>query len=308
MTRIDGRVAVVTGAGSGIGRALGLELARRGCRLALSDVVAERVRATAEQCRRLGADVLETRVDVADADAVAAHAVEVVDRFGTVHLVFNNAGVAHTAHAHQQSLEDIRRVIDVNLWGVIHGSQAFLPHLIAGRDGHLVNVSSLFGLIAVPSQSAYNASKFGVRGYTESLAAELHALRAPVRVSCVHPGGVDTRIVVDATVGPDQDHEALVEEFSRVSRTTPLTAARTILRGVERNQFRILVGPDAHALGLLPRLLGGRAMRLIGLATRRRLASRPLPSAAAGGLAAFNGQRAPDGRTPPARSRAGRRS
>jgi NAD(P)-dependent dehydrogenase (short-subunit alcohol dehydrogenase family) len=285
MTSTQGQVAVVTGAASGIGRALAIALAARRCRLALSDIDREGVLGTADACGASGAEVLWSRVDVTDRRAVARHAEQVVERYSTVHLVFNNAGIGCAAGALEQSFEDIRHVLDVNLWGVIHGSQIFLPHLIASGDGHLVNVSSLFGLLAVPTQSAYNASKFAVRGYTESLAIELAARRAPVRVSCVHPGGVATNIARSARFAASQDRDALAGLFDRIARTSPEAAARTILRGVERDRTRILVGPDARLLEPLVRFLGGRYPRTVAWATRRLLdsddqtaaASRPSP-------------------------------
>lgn len=269
MTRTEGRVAVVTGAASGIGRALALTLAERRCRVALSDIDRDGVRTTAEACSAAGAEVLWSAVDVADPDAVARHAEQVLERYSAVHLVFNNAGIGCAGGVLEQSLEDIRRVLDVNLWGVVHGSQIFLPHLIASGDGHLVNVSSLFGLLAAPTQSAYNASKFAVRGYTESLAIELAARRAPVRVSCVHPGGVATNIARSARFSAEHDREALAALFDRVARTSPEAAARTILRGVERDRTRILVGADARVLEPLARFLGGRYPRTVAWATRR---------------------------------------
>lgn len=274
MTRVHDRVAVVTGAGSGIGRGLALELSRRRCSLALTDVHAQRLERTAELCRELGADTLADVVDASDPDAVGAHARRVIDRFGRVELVFNNAGIALIGEVGVQRLEDVQRVIDVNLWGVIHGTRAFLPHLIASGDGHLVNVSSLFGLFAIPKQSAYHASKFAVRGYTEALAVEVAAAGHPVRVSCAHPGGIATRIVQDARFTHADDREGVIDLFAEVARTTPLEAARTILRGVERDRPRILVGTDAKILDVLVRLLGPRYLGMVA-----RLARRVMPDA-----------------------------
>lgn len=278
MTSTTGRVAVVTGAGSGIGRALALELARRGCRLAISDIDPERLASTVADCEDRGARVLAGTVDVSDRAAVDAHSEAVARRFGGAHLVFNNAGIAYVGPATTQSPEDVQRVLDVNLWGVIHGTQAFLPQLIASGDGHLVNISSLFGLMTVPSHSAYCASKFAVRGYTEAVATEMAAARRPVRVSCVHPGGIDTNIAGDAAIGDGYDHDELQDLFGQVARTSADDAARAILRGVERDHGRILVGPDAKALHTLIRLLGGRYPSVVGAVTRRASAiSRPLP-------------------------------
>ena len=278
MTSTTGRVAVVTGAGSGIGRSLALDLARRGSRLAISDIDQDRLDETAGACRRRGADVLAEAVDVSDRSAVEAHAEAVGARFGGAQLVFNNAGIAYVGPATIQSAEDVQRVLDVNLWGVIHGTQAFLPQLIASRDGHLVNISSVFGLMTVPSHSAYCASKFAVRGYTEAVATEMAAGRHPVQVSCVYPGGVDTNIANDARVGYAHDREELRRLFQRVARTSPEDAARAILSGVERDRTRIIVGSDARALHTMVRILGGRYPRLVGAVMRRASALRaPVP-------------------------------
>jgi NAD(P)-dependent dehydrogenase (short-subunit alcohol dehydrogenase family) len=284
--RFQDRVAVITGAGSGIGRALATGLARRGARLALSDVDEVGLAATVERCRDLGADVEGWRVDVADRAAMRQHVTDVVERFGVVHLVFNNAGVALVASATEQSLEDIDRVLGVNLQGVLHGSQLFLPQLIASGDGHLVNVSSLFGLLAIPMQSAYHASKFAVRGYTESLAAELEVAGEPVLVSCVHPGGIDTAIVRNAVVAGGRDRDGFAELFARMARTSPEQAAAIILRGVERGKRRILVGADAWVMHLLVQAVGSRYQALVRLASTRvlrRLDDRTAEAAAVAG-------------------------
>jgi NAD(P)-dependent dehydrogenase (short-subunit alcohol dehydrogenase family) len=262
-----GRTAVVTGAGSGIGRALAAELARRGARVAASDVDGAAVEDTAARLTALGGSVRAFHLDVTDRDAVEAHAGEVVDAFGAVHLVVNNAGVALAARAVEQSSKAVGTVVDVDLLGVVHGTQAFLPHLLASGDGHLVNVSSLFGLVAMPYNSAYNAAKFGVRGYTESVAIELAAARAPVGVTCVHPGGVATAIARNAEV--PVGNEGLATGFERVLRMPPHRAAAIILRGVQRGRRRQLVGADAWALHVTQTLLGARWMDVMGVLGRR---------------------------------------
>lgn len=262
------KVAVITGAGSGIGRSLAVQLARQGACLALSDVDAAGLAETAGLCEKEGARVRHDVLDVADRDAVQAHAAEVVREFGRVNLVFNNAGVALTAHVNEVSWDDLDWITGVNYWGVMHGTKAFLPHLIDSGDGHLVNVSSVFGLIAVPSQSAYNATKFAVRGLTEALRQEMQVQRHPVGVSCVHPGGIKTNIAKSARASPDVDPDTLAKAFERIARTSPDSAAARILRGVRRNEAKVLIGAEAYAIDLMPRVLGSVYQRIVQTAAR----------------------------------------
>jgi NAD(P)-dependent dehydrogenase (short-subunit alcohol dehydrogenase family) len=258
-----GRTCVVTGAGSGIGRALAVELAGRGARLALSDVDLASVEQTADSCRGLGAQAHAYRLDVADRAAVFAHAEDVVRDLGAVHLVVNNAGVALHGLVSELRDEDFRWVMDIDFWGVVHGTQAFLPHLTASGDGQLANVSSIFGLIAVPKQAAYNAAKFAVRGFTEALRQEMELTRTPVAVSCIHPGGIRTAIAQRARAAASEDKAEMAATFDKLARTSPPRAARTILSGLERDRARILVGPDAWFVAGLPRLLGAHYGRLV---------------------------------------------
>ena len=272
MRRFADKVSVITGAGSGIGRALSVELARRGARLALSDVDLVSVAETAALCEKEGAQVRHYQLDVADRAAVLAHAAEVAGEFGAVNLVINNAGVALLAPVSEMSWDDLEWVMNVDYWGVVHGTKAFLPHLIASGDAHLVNISSVFGLIGVPTQSAYNSAKFAVRGFTEALRQEMLIERRRVGVSCVHPGGIRTNIVRNARTPDGAATRDMATRFDRIARTTPDRAARIILRGVERNRPRILVGPDAYVIDALPRILGPAYQRLA--TTGIRLASR----------------------------------
>jgi NADP-dependent 3-hydroxy acid dehydrogenase YdfG len=269
MNSFYGKACAVTGAGSGIGRAVALELASRGARLAVSDVNEENVRATAQQCRRrAGGEAEPYRLDVADREAVFAHADEVKDRFGAVNLVVNNAGVAMMGTIEETSIEDYEWIMGINFWGIVYGCKAFLPHLIASGDGHVVNVSSVFGLIAVPSQSGYNAAKFAVRGFTEALRQEMAIAGHPVGVSCVLPGGVKTSIARSARVA-DGDPEEMGADFERVARTTPAAAARTIVEGVKRDRSRILVGADARVIDVTQRVLGAGYQSLVARGVRR---------------------------------------
>ncbi|MEC3975725.1 SDR family NAD(P)-dependent oxidoreductase [Amycolatopsis sp. H20-H5] len=274
MKRFTDKVAVVTGAGSGIGRALALDLAARGARLALSDVDSVRVAETAALCEKAGARARSYELDVADRAAVQAHADEVAGEFGRVNLVVNNAGVALSANVEDMDWADFDWLMGINFGGVVNGSKAFLPHLIASGEGHLVNVSSVFGLIGVPTQSAYNAAKFAVRGYTEALRQEMIIARHPVRVSCVHPGGIKTNIARDARGMAGEKSDRASVAFDRIARTSPEKAAQTILKGVERGSARILIGPDAYVIDAIPRLLGSAYQRpaaLLGRIVLRRL-------------------------------------
>jgi NAD(P)-dependent dehydrogenase (short-subunit alcohol dehydrogenase family) len=272
MKHFTDRVAVITGAGSGIGRALALELADLGARLALSDVDEVAVADTAARCEKAGAQARSYRLDVADRAAVTAHADAVAAEFGQVNLVVNNAGVALVATVEEMSYDDLEWIVGVNFWGVVHGTKAFLPHLIASGDGHLVNVSSVFGFVGVPTQAAYNATKFAVRGFTEALRQEMLIDKRPVVVSCVHPGGIRTNIARDARDATGTDPHQRAVDFAKIARTSPEDAAKIIIRGIRRNKPRILVGPDAYVFDAVPRLLGARYQRLaaLGLSAARR--------------------------------------
>jgi len=271
---LNGRVAAVTGAASGIGRALAVELVRRGAHVALSDIDEAGLVETVAQCEGRGAKVSSAVVDVADRSAVEAWARDVVDEHGRVNLIVNNAGVAVAAPISTMSHEDLEWLMGINFWGVVHGTTAFLPHLKAAGEGHVVNLSSVFGLMAIPSQGAYNAAKFAVRGYTDCLRIELDIERCGVSATTVHPGGVRTNIVRNARVDGDlslssgRDNAA---EFDRIARTSPESAARQILDGVEKNRRRVLVGPDAKLFDLVSRLPAAVSQSVLVLGGRRRM-------------------------------------
>ena len=258
------KVAVVTGAGSGIGQALALALAREGTELALSDINEKNVAATASECAAAGAKVRAYKLDVGSREAVYQHAADVVRDFGRVNLVINNAGVAVNASVRELSDADFEWLMNINFWGVIHGTRAFLPHVTASGDGHIVNVSSIFGMIGVPKQSAYNVAKFAVRGFTESLRQEMEIEKAPVGISCVHPGGVRTNIAKAARKGASDANKDLGAVFDKLAKTTPAKAAEVILRGVKKNEARIFVGADAKALDVMQRLLGSGYQTVVG--------------------------------------------
>ncbi len=277
MKTFRGRVAAVTGAGSGIGRALARELAARGAHLALSDINEATLAETVMLCEAAGAaaKITSQRVDVADRDAVYAWADQLVADHGHVNLIFNNAGVALAASIEAMSYEDFEWLMGINFWGVVHGTKAFLPHLKAAGEGHVINMSSVFGLISVPGQAAYNAAKFGVRGFTDALRMELELNPCGVSCTTVHPGGVKTNIARNARVDPSvaatlSHPDAAADEFDKMARTTPQSAARQILLGVTRDRRRVLVGPDAAVIDLVSRLPAAASQRLIEKRATRR--------------------------------------
>jgi NADP-dependent 3-hydroxy acid dehydrogenase YdfG len=272
MEGFAGKVAVVTGAGSGIGQALAIELARSGAKLAISDVNTEGLAQTAERLEAIGAPVKSDRLDVTEREAFMAYADEVSEHFGKVNQIYNNAGIAFTGDIEISQFKDIERVMDVDFWGVVNGTKAFLPHLIASGDGHVVNVSSIFGLFSVPGQSAYNSAKFAVRGFTEALRQEMALAGHPVKVTTVHPGGIKTAIARNATAAEGVDANELAEFFDkRLASTSPQRAARIILEAVRKNRARVLVGPDAKVLDLLVRLTGSGYQRLFSAVLGRTM-------------------------------------
>ena len=268
MKHFDDRVAAVTGAASGIGRELAVALAGHGCHLAISDLNEAGLAETAALAQRAGAVRVTTqRLDVADRDAVFAWADAVAAEHGQVNMIFNNAGVGLGATVEHMAIGDFEWLMGINFWGVVHGTQAFLPHLRAAGDGHVINISSLFGLLSVPSQSAYNAAKFAVRGFTESLRQELDMLDCGVSSTTVHPGGIKTAISRNARMDRSlrdlgMDEETAGRDFEKNFITSADKAARIILRAVRRDRRRVLVGPDAVLLDKVQRLFPTLYQRL----------------------------------------------
>lgn len=259
MKDFRGKVVVITGAGSGMGRDIAVKLARRGARLAISDVTPDGLAVTEKLVTEAGAEVHSQLLNVAEREAVLTYADTVAEHFGVVNVVFNNAGIAHHGEIERTEFKDIERVMDVDYWGVVNGTKAFLPHVIASGDGHIVNTSSLFGLLAEPGQAAYNSAKFAVRGFTEALRQEMIIAKHPVEVSCVHPGGIKTAIARNATVSGDHDQKATAAFFDRyLARMTSEDAAEVIIEGVRKNKARILVGTDAKILDLSVRLVASK--------------------------------------------------
>lgn len=253
--RLKDQTAVITGAGSGIGRAIALSLAQRGANLALADIKEAGLAETVAQAKALGVRVTGHQLDVSDAAAVAAFPSTVLSTHPGVAVLVNNAGVALGGMFEDYSAADFEWLFGINFWGVVRMTRAFLPILRQAPEARIVNISSLFGLIAPPGQTAYSASKFAVRGFSGALRHELAGSR--VGVTTVHPGGVATRIAVDArlTGSPTATEIAQRQErFERLLRMPPEKAGEIIIRGVERRQARILVGSDAKFGALIERL------------------------------------------------------
>lgn len=261
------RCIVITGAGSGIGRALAMKLDRADARLALAD---KDPVALQQLNDATGHRHLLQELDVADRDAVYAFAATVESELGGADMVINNAGVAVSQTIAELNYDDFDWIFNINFWGMVYGSKAFLPQLMQRRQAALVNVSSLFGLLSVPTQGAYNASKFAIRGFTEALRAELQG--SPVTVHSVHPGGVRTNIARNARLyqapGGITGAESGADLFARISVTDAERAADIILKGIERKRPRILVGPDAKLLDLLQRVLPTAYIPLMGAGER----------------------------------------
>jgi NAD(P)-dependent dehydrogenase (short-subunit alcohol dehydrogenase family) len=278
MKSFDNKVAAITGAGSGMGRTLALNLAGKHCHLALSDVNEKGLEETAVAARALGVTVTTKKVDVSDRAAMYAWADEVMRDHGRVNLIFNNAGVALNSPLETVTQKDFEWIMGINFWGVVYGSQAFLPHLKVSGEGHIINTSSLFGLVGTPGTGCYSASKFAVRGYTESLRIELDILKCGVSATCVHPGGIRTEINRQARIGEGTEKllgisaETARDKFDKLLDTTSAEkAARIIIGAVERNARRVVVGPDAKFMDIVVRVLGSWYQPLV-VANMRRLA------------------------------------
>jgi short-subunit dehydrogenase len=259
MTAIPGSAVAVTGAASGIGRALAIELAARGADLALADrdeaglqTVATEIASTARRKISLH------RVDVGDREAIATFAREAISAHPALNIVVNNAGVALLGQFHEIDQAQMEWLFNINFWGVVHSTRAFLTHLASQPAAHIVNVSSIFGIIAPPGNTAYAAAKFAVRGFSESLRHEMQAAKSPVRVSVVHPGGIQTNIVRNSRSGSaiatDNERRAqTIERFDAITQTSAKDAALRIIKGIEKNELRILIGGDARFMDIVQR-------------------------------------------------------
>ena len=258
MTTIRGSTAAITGAANGIGRALAIELAARGCNLALADRDGASLQTVASDIATAHSQKITTHVfDVSDIKAIEAFAKDAVTAHPTLNILINNAGVALMGTFAEIDLSEMEWLININFWGVVRGTRAFLPHLSLQRQAHIVNLSSIFGIIAPPGQCSYAAAKFAVRGFSESLRHELQAANSPVKLSVVHPGGIATHIARNSRTGSgmtDNERRAKsIERFEAASKTSPQQAALRIIKGIENNEPRILIGSDARMMDLLQR-------------------------------------------------------
>ncbi|KRR13014.1 SDR family NAD(P)-dependent oxidoreductase [Bradyrhizobium valentinum] len=258
MTAISGNAAAVTGAASGIGRALAFELAAHGCDLALADRDEAGLQQVAAEIGKAGKRTITThRVDVGEPAQIQEFASAAVAAHPRLNIVINNAGVALLGAFNEVDQAQMEWLININFWGVVHGTRAFLPHLSQQREAHIVNLSSIFGIVAPPGQTAYCAAKFAVRGFSEGLRHELAMANSPVKLSVVHPGGVLTNIVRNSRAGSGITDNARraesIDRFDAIAKTTPPVAAQRIIAGIEKNQPRILIGNDAKFMDLLQR-------------------------------------------------------
>lgn len=263
MKQLANRVAVVTGASSGIGRATSILLAQRGCKLAISDIDVAGLEQTRQLIDATGAKVSSHIVDVSKRDQMQRFVDEVLAAHGGANILVNNAGVSVGATFADQSLDDFEWLMSINFWGVVYGCKLFLPALLAADEGHIVNVSSVFGLVGVPMQSSYCASKFAVRGFSESLLAELGGTR--VGVTCVHPGGIATNIAASTKVIGDETtharHAQIVRQFRKL--LPPEKAAEKIVAGIVRSRSRVLITRETYLLDFAKRAFPSGASSLL---------------------------------------------
>ncbi|KQY55534.1 MULTISPECIES: SDR family NAD(P)-dependent oxidoreductase [unclassified Nocardioides] len=271
MKSLENKVVVISGAGSGMGRELALLAAGKGARVAVSDWNPDGLEGTVQLLKEQGAtDLRSDVVDVSDRAAMATWAAAVVEQFGVVNVVVNNAGVTMTGDFEDMTYEEFDWIVGVNFNGVVNGTKEFLPHLIASRDGALINISSLFGLISMPGQSAYNATKYAVRGFTEALREEMLVNKHPVTVTCIHPGGIKTGISRNGRKTAGQDGSTIDRLFEeKLARMPADKAAAIILAAGMKGKARQLVGIDAHLLHHFAKVTGSRYQDIVALTSKR---------------------------------------
>jgi butyryl-CoA dehydrogenase len=263
MSHYKGKVAVITGAASGIGQALAMKLAEQGCNLALADRNLAGLMKVQQEAEKQGVRCIIQDLDVANNEAFLLFADSVLIEFTSVDLLFNNAGVSLIDSVENQSLTDFHWLKNINFWGVVHGTNAFLPLLKKSPSAHIVNVSSLFGLLSLPLQSAYNSSKFAVRGFTEALKMEMAG--SDVSVHCVHPGGIKTNITNNAKISETHvEKSQIFADFNKHAKTTAEQAADVILQGIAKNKRRILIGGDAKLLDRIVRWFPETYEKILG--------------------------------------------
>lgn len=273
MKNFKNKVAAITGAGSGIGQQLAVLLAQQGCHLSLSDVNEQGLAKTVELVADHQVRVTTKKVNVAKVEEVRAWAAETVKDHGSVNMIFNNAGVALGSTVEGASYEELEWIVNINFWGVVYGTKEFLPLIKQSGEGHIINISSLFGLTAQPTQSAYNATKFAVRGFTEALRQELDMENCGVSALCVHPGGIRTNIANAAKMNDSiralgMHPEKSAKAFNKLLRCPPEEAARQIIEAVQKDKRRLLIGNDAKAIDLMQRILPTGYQRVMAFATR----------------------------------------
>lgn len=267
MKEVSNKVAAITGAASGIGQMLAVNLAGMGCTVAISDVDMDGLKQTAAMIEKQNSKVSVHKVDVADRSQVEQYATDVVQQHGQVDLIINNAGVCVAESVDDVCYEDFQWLMGINFWGVVYGVKAFLPYLKQQPESHIVNISSVNGFITWPNHAPYCASKFAVKGFTESLWQELRSTN--VRISCVHPGGIKTSIARNTrfykSPGCKMTHEECIAAFDKIAGTSADKAARQIIQGILKNKQRILVGPDAYLMDILTRLFPVRFVKWMAL-------------------------------------------
>ena len=255
----------ITGAGSGIGRELALNLAQRGCSLSLSDVNLTGLQETLELCaihqKKHASTIIHAQVDVTDKEQMRQWAQRTADELGGINLVINNAGVALGCPIEDMSYPDFERVMNINFWGMVYGTKEFLPLIKQSQDqGHIVNISSIYGWIGIPTQAAYNASKFAIRGYTECLRIELEIEGCNVSTTSVHPGGIKTNVSKSAVMRPELsrlgiDMNTALQSYDRFLIMPADKAAQVIIKAVEKNKRHVFVGIDAKFIAIMTRFM-----------------------------------------------------
>lgn len=273
MKNFKNKVAAITGAGSGMGQQLAVLLAKAGCHLSISDVNEKGLAETVELVKPYNVRVTSKKVNVAKLEEVRAWAADTVQNHGSVNMIFNNAGVALGSTVEGANYEDLEWIMGINYWGVVYGTKEFLPYIKKTGEGHIINTSSLFGLTAQPTQSAYNSSKFAVRGFTESLRQELDIENCGVSALCVHPGGIRTNIANDARMNDSlkslgMNPEKSAKAFNKLLRMPAEDASQQILDAVLKNKRRLLIGNDAKAIDLMQRILPTGYQKVTALATK----------------------------------------